>query len=81
MEKIEISSKPSQIVEYIRGKYYPDNSENSYIFTIEVIKIPSADDVTFGELQWEDEIPENDSIAEEVIKENFFDAKVRKTIF
>ena len=81
MEKIEILIKPFQIIEYLKGTYYPDpiDSEESFPFTIEVIKIPHAhDDITLGNIAWDDMVPPVELLAEEKIRENFFDAKRKK---
>jgi hypothetical protein len=78
MEKIEIFKKPFQIVEYMKGVYHPDpiESEESFPFTIEVIKIPHAqDDISLGEITWEEATPPLELLAEEKIKDNFFDTK------
>lgn len=82
MEKIIIYSKPHQIIEYLKGVYHPDPRiiEESYPFTMEVIKIPhSVDDISLGELVWDELIPPTELLAEDTIRENFFDVKWKTT--
>ena len=83
MEKIDIYSKPSLIIEHHRGIYHPDPilSEESYPFTMEVYITPSSEDISLGELIWDDEIaPSIELLAEDKIRENFFDLKWRKNV-
>lgn len=78
MEKIDIYKQPIQIVEYHKGVYHPDPSvtEESFPFTVEVIKIPSANDTSVGEITWDDDVaPPIELLAEEKIQENIFQIK------
>jgi len=78
MDKITIYKKPTQIIEYLKGIYHADPivTDEEFGFTVELIRIPSANDVSVGEITWDDDnVPPIELLAEEKIRDNIFDIK------
>ena len=80
MAKLKITRKPFQRVESYEGKYSTDVSDTDdeamirdFDFTIEVTSDLEAHSVEISDIIWIDEEPPAKDVAEDEIRENFFD--------
>lgn len=80
MAKLKITRKPFQRVESYEGKYSTDVSDTDdeamirdFDFTIEVTSDLEAHLVEISDIIWIDEEPPAKDVAEDEIRENFFD--------
>ena len=80
MSRIKIEKKPYSRTEFFSGTYTTDVSETDdeaqirdYDFTIQVISDLENDTLDIEEIVWLDDEPPAKDVAEDEIRENFFD--------